>query len=55
MLVSEGDIAVDDRFGPESGRIYLTDIPVHLGDIGVADFAERRRRGNPEPPLLIRE
>ena len=27
MLVSEGDdIAVDDRFGRESGRIYLTGI-----------------------------
>ena len=26
MLVSESDIAVDDRFGRESGRIYLTGI-----------------------------
>jgi hypothetical protein len=26
VLVSEGDIAVDDRFGRESGRIYLTGI-----------------------------
>lgn len=26
MLVSEGDIAVDDRFGRESGRIYVTGI-----------------------------
>ena len=26
VLVSESDIAVDDRFGRESGRIYLTGI-----------------------------
>ena len=26
MLVSESGIAVDDRFGRESGRIYLTGI-----------------------------
>jgi hypothetical protein len=29
--------------------------PMHLGDIGVADLAERRRRGNRKPLLPVQE
>ena len=49
MLVSESGIAVDDRFGRESGRMYLTGIQP-LARLPVdgrrADLRSRARAGN---------
>jgi hypothetical protein len=38
---------------PAHWNIVRLGPPVHLGDVGVADLAERRRRGNPEPLLPV--
>ena len=37
---------------PETDRILLRP-PIHLGDVGVADLAERRRRRDSEPLLPV--
>jgi hypothetical protein len=49
VLVSESGIAVDDRFGRESGRMYLTGIQPLAGlpvDSRRADLRSRARAGN---------